>query len=83
MVLVAMLYNACNVTAKVGDGTAVTLKEETHYPFDEKIKITVATSKDVNFPLYIRIPRWCNDATVIVNGEKVNNTNTSSNLYTH
>ena len=73
--LVAMLYNACNVTAKVGDGTAVTLKEETHYPFDDKIKITVATSKDVNFPLYIRIPKWCNDATIFVNGEKVNNTN--------
>ena len=73
--LVAMLYNACNVTAKVGDGTAVTLKEETHYPFDDKIKITVATSKDVNFPLYIRIPKWCNDAAIFVNGEKVNNTN--------
>ena len=73
--LVAMLYNACNVTAKVGDGTAVTLKEETHYPFDDKIKITVATSKDVKFPLYIRIPKWCNDAAIFVNGEKVNNTN--------
>ena len=73
--LVAMLYNACNVTAKVGDSTAVTLKEETHYPFDDKIKITVATSKDVNFPLYIRIPKWCNDAAIFVNGEKVNNTN--------
>lgn len=73
--LVAMLYNSCNVTAKVGDGTAVTLKEDTHYPFDDKIKITVASPKDVNFPLYIRIPKWCNDASIFVNGEKVNNTN--------
>lgn len=73
--LVAMLYNACNVTAKVGDGTSVTLKEETHYPFDDKIKITVATSKDVSFPLYVRIPKWCDDASIFVNGKKINNIN--------
>jgi hypothetical protein len=73
--LVAMLYNSCNVTAKVGDGTAVTLKEETHYPFDEKIKITVTVSKPVNFPLYVRIPGWCDDAGIFINGKKLANTN--------
>jgi hypothetical protein len=73
--LVAMLYNSCNVTAKVGEGTAVTLKEETHYPFDEKIKITVATQKNVTFPLYIRIPKWCNEADISVNGKKLANVN--------
>ena len=73
--LVALLYNSCNVTAKVGDGTAVTLKEETHYPFDEKIKITVAAPKNVNFPLYIRIPGWCDDAGIFINGKKLANTN--------
>jgi len=73
--LVAMLYNSCNVIAKVGDGTAVTLKEETHYPFEEKIKITVAAPKNVNFPLYIRIPGWCDDAGIFINGKKLANTN--------
>jgi len=70
-----MLYNSCNVIAKVGDGTAVTLKEETHYPFEEKIKITVAAPKNVNFPLYIRIPGWCDDAGIFINGKKLANTN--------
>jgi hypothetical protein len=76
--LVAMLYNSCHVNARVGDGTVVTLKEETHYPFDENIKITVAAPNPVNFPLYIRIPKWCNDAGIFINGHKLATANTSA-----
>jgi hypothetical protein len=65
--LVAMLYNSCNVTAKVGGGETVTLKEETHYPFDDKISITVSAEKTTRFPLYIRIPAWCTGAEIKIN----------------
>lgn len=73
--VVAMLYNSCTVKAQVGDGTSVTLKESTHYPFDDHVAITVNTSNDVKFPLYVRIPQWCHNASLSVNGKRINHTN--------
>jgi len=77
----AILYNSSEVNVKVGNrvGHAVSLKQTTNYPFDENIKIEVSTSSPINFPLYLRIPRWCNNAKVTINGEPVNiNANASS-----
>jgi len=79
--IAAILYNSSEVSAKVGNrtGHTVTLKQTTNYPFDEYIKIEVNTSTAVNFPLYLRIPGWCSNATVTVNGKAVNaNANASS-----
>src|SRR5436305_953884 len=74
--LAAVVYSDCEVTAKVGDGTEVTLTENTHYPFDERVEIVVAASKATRFPLYLRVPEWCdrpsvriNDADVALSGE--------------
>ncbi|HVX48833.1 MAG TPA: beta-L-arabinofuranosidase domain-containing protein [Chitinophagaceae bacterium] len=72
--LAAMLYNSCDVTAKVGIGKTVTLKEDTHYPFDENITITVSKADNIQFPLYIRIPAWCDAAVIKVNGVTVKHT---------
>ena len=72
--IAAILYNSSEVTAKVGNrtGNTVTLKQTTNYPFDEHIKIEVSTKSAVNFPLYLRVPGWCNNAGVMVNGKAVN-----------
>jgi hypothetical protein len=67
--LVAQLYSDGTVTAKVGDGTEVRLVESTKYPFEEAVNFTVNTSKSVSFPLYLRIPAWCSNTTVTVNGK--------------
>jgi hypothetical protein len=66
--LAAVLYAPCKVTAKVGDGTEVTILEETQYPFDEKIRLTITTSKPVRFPLYLRAPGWCEYPGLTING---------------
>lgn len=68
--IAALLYNSSEVTAKVGKGkgNTVTLKQITHYPFDENIKIEINTTKTTSFPLYLRIPNWCNNASIRVNG---------------
>jgi len=67
--LCASLYAASEVTAAVGDaGAAATIIEETDYPFGETVTLRVSVPKPTSFPLYLRIPRWCADAALAVNG---------------
>ena len=67
--LAAVLYAPCQVTAKVGDGTEVSVTEETNYPFDETIVFTMATAKPVAFPLRLRVPSWCDAPRIQLNGK--------------
>ena len=78
--IAAILYNSSEVTAKVGNkpGGMVTLKQTTNYPFDERIRIEVSATTAVNFPLYLRIPNWCDNASVTVNGNTVKVSTASS-----
>lgn len=67
--IAAQLYAESTVKAKVGNGTEVTLNQTTKYPFEDKINITVSSPKSVKFPLYLRIPTWCNEPSITVNGK--------------
>lgn len=69
--LAALMYASCTVTAKVGDGTPVTLRQDTRYPFEESIRLSVATARPVEFPLYLRIPGWCERARLELNGQRI------------
>jgi hypothetical protein len=66
----AALYCENTAKVKVGEGGEVTLTENTHYPFDENISITVSTEAPVSFPMYLRVPGWCDNAIVTVNGKE-------------
>lgn len=65
----AVLYNSCKANVKVGDGTEITLHEQTNYPFEEMTRFTVGTPKTVSFPFFLRIPSWCKNASVQINGK--------------
>lgn len=68
--LVAWLYGPNAVTARVGaQARAVTIGCETTYPFGDQVAMTVSTAEPVAFPLYLRIPGWCDEATLTVAGE--------------
>lgn len=69
--LAAVLYAPCRVAAKVGDGTEVTITEETRYPFEETVRLRIASPQPVTFPLLLRIPAWCEKAGLTLNGERV------------
>jgi hypothetical protein len=69
--LCAAVYSASEVSAKVGDGTTVRVEENSHYPFEEQIRFKLHTAKAVAFPLYLRIPGWSKNASLLVNGKKV------------
>jgi len=71
--LAVAIYGACTAKAKVADGKEITLTEETNYPFEESVTFTLNTSENVDFPLYLRIPSWCSDASIDINGVKQGN----------
>ncbi len=73
--LAAGAYGPCNVNATVGNNTHVTLTEETNYPYEESVTITVSADKTDTYPIYLRIPEWCDmqkGPTVKINGEQIN-----------
>ncbi|HEY9256828.1 beta-L-arabinofuranosidase domain-containing protein [Chitinophaga sp.] len=70
--LAALTYSPNEVTAKVGkNNIPVTIKEDTGYPFEEQIRFSLATQQSVAFPLQLRIPAWCEEAVVMLNGQKL------------
>jgi uncharacterized protein len=53
-------------------GRKYSLKQETKYPFDNKIQIQVSASEPKDYTLYVRIPGWARPNPVLmVNGNRV------------
>lgn len=67
----AALYTAGEVTVKVGDGSEVTWIEETNYPFEEQVRLILSAPKPVEFPLYLRVPVWCQNPSLKINDSQV------------
>ena len=69
----ALVYAPSEVTMKVANGVEINIVENTLYPVDDKIDfdltITSPGVASVEFPLYLRIPGWCKEATITVNGK--------------
>ncbi len=68
--LAATLYGPNSVTATAG-GVPVRIESETHYPFEERILMRVQPERAASFPLYIRVPAWCEAPRLSVNGELI------------
>jgi hypothetical protein len=68
--LCASLYSSSEVSAKVGDGVLVRISEGTDYPFADSVEFKISAERATHFPLYLRIPRWCSDPQISVNGRK-------------
>lgn len=68
--LAAVCYVPCEVEATVS-GQNVRLRIETDYPFEETVRIGVRLENASSFALNLRIPGWCHDASLNVNGEVV------------
>ncbi|HBG28227.1 MAG: hypothetical protein A2Y10_12910 [Planctomycetes bacterium GWF2_41_51] len=66
--LAAVIFAPSEVTAKVADDVDVTIIEKTRYPFEDKITFIIKPEKETAFPLYLRIPGWCEKPVVVING---------------
>ena len=56
-----------NTTLIMSDGQEITLKQETDYPWDGEVRLSVVTERPFKKELRIRIPGWCKNYILSVN----------------
>jgi hypothetical protein len=68
--LAAFSYSPNQIKMKVGKAnTEVTINEVTSYPFEDEVNFELTTKREASFPFELRIPVWCKEATVFINGK--------------
>lgn len=75
------LYGGNRLNTQLSDGSRIQLTQETKYPWDGRVKITVNACKVEPFELLLRIPGWAERAVIQVNGSSVD-TEASPGAYT-
>ena len=68
--LAAVAYAPCGVATTIR-GEPVKVDVTTDYPFREEIDISIEVEEAVQFPLYLRIPSWCEDVILEIDGERI------------
>ena len=63
------LFTESKKTVELGGGRSVTIRQQTDYPSSGLVKITVTPPAAMEFPLRLRIPRWCPKARLTIQGE--------------
>jgi hypothetical protein len=63
------LYTESSTRVTLEGGIAVKLRQDTKYPSLGQVAVYVDPSSAVRFPLWLRIPAWCADPHVSVNGQ--------------
>jgi hypothetical protein len=69
--MAAIAYAPNTVKTTVGQGTRITISEETDYPFDGTIRLRLEMEASADFPLWLRIPAWAKTYTIRVNAQPV------------
>jgi uncharacterized protein len=64
------LYIGSHTELELG-GKRVKVEQNTNYPWDEHIRLTVSPEETTEFSLALRIPGWCRGASLKVNGKKM------------
>jgi DUF1680 family protein len=65
------LFGANQLTTTLEDGSSIRLTQETAYPWDGAIKLNLEQVPAKSFSLFVRIPGWCQGATIKINGSPV------------
>jgi hypothetical protein len=62
------MYGGNILNTELHDGTKLKLEQTTNYPWDGKITITIKENTIVPVQLHLRIPGWCKNYSVKING---------------
>jgi uncharacterized protein len=63
------LYNQSRAEIRLAGDLVVTMDQVTDYPSSGRINLTVAPSRPATFPIFLRVPRWCEEPRILVNGD--------------
>ena len=62
------LYGSNTLSTSLRNGSSLVLSQKTDYPWDGNVQITLEHVPDKEFSIFLRIPGWCNEASIGING---------------
>jgi len=65
------LYGGNKLSTRLKDGSAIRLEQQTNYPWNGNISITINEMPKNELVMHLRIPGWCKRAAIKVNGIQV------------
>jgi DUF1680 family protein len=63
------LYGSNVLDTRLADGTTIRLKQQSEYPWEGTVRITLEGGPKKAFSVFLRIPGWAEDSRVAVNDE--------------
>jgi len=64
------LYGGNRLETRLKDGSEIQLSQHTQYPWDGKITLKIDKVPAKSFSIFLRIPGWCENADVSINGKR-------------
>jgi uncharacterized protein len=74
-------YGPSKVKFTTAEGHDVMVEQQTEYPFKEKIKFVIHSSKPSRMKLMLRIPGWCKDAKCSIEGVSYSSQDSSEGYF--
>ena len=65
------LYTESEAEVEWREGAKVRIRQETEYPTSGAVMLHIDPERAAEFPLSLRIPRWCSKPALAVNGNRV------------
>ncbi|HZX57623.1 MAG TPA: beta-L-arabinofuranosidase domain-containing protein, partial [Mucilaginibacter sp.] len=70
--IASLVYGPNKLTTNLGkNNTEVSINEVTDYPFSDEIAFDVSTKNSAEFEWKLRIPSWCAEGTLTLNGKEL------------
>ena len=66
--IAVILYGGNKLDTQMLDGSKIRLKQDSQYPWDGAVKITIEECEDKPFEMLLRIPEWAVGTRIAVNG---------------
>ncbi|WP_420400465.1 glycoside hydrolase family 127 protein [Flagellimonas sp.] len=67
------LYGGNELETTLLDGSSIKLEQESNYPWDGAVNITIKECKSEPFEILLRIPAWAKGSSISVNGKAIDN----------